>query len=109
MTKRHGYCLHIPACLRVLLLLCHAAFARAAGVDLKVLETQDLRLLYFDPQQTYLVPHVARSFQNSLEFQRRIYGWQPYDDEVTILLKDFMDYGNASASASPTNFLPFDI
>ena len=41
----------------------------AESVVFDLLETDDLRLLYFDPMQTYLTPHVARSFHNSLEFQ----------------------------------------
>ncbi len=43
--------------------------------EMAVLETEDLRLLYFDPQQTYLAPYVARNFHNSLEFQRYIFNW----------------------------------
>jgi len=32
---------------------------------LSSLETENLRLLYFDPTETYLVPHVTQSFENS--------------------------------------------
>ena len=32
-------------------------------IDLSRLETEDLRLLYFDPSETYLTPYVARSFR----------------------------------------------
>jgi hypothetical protein len=71
-------------------------------------ETDDLRLLYFDPLTTYLVPHVTRSFQNSLEFQRYIFDWTPYE-KVTLMLQDFSDYGNASALTSPSNVMRVDV
>jgi hypothetical protein len=67
-----------------------------------VIETDDVRLLYFDPFQTHLVPHVLRSFHNSYEFQRDVFKWQPLE-KSTIILTDLSDYGNAGASASPYN------
>lgn len=80
----------------------------AETFEMNYIATPDLKLLYFDPPQTYLVPHVARSFQNSLAFQQRIFEWQPYD-RTMVLLKDFTDYGNAAAGASPNNKLAVDI
>ena len=80
----------------------------AGAFELDKLETEDLRLLYFDPFQTYLVPNVTRSFHNSLEFQKYIFNWTPYE-ETTILLKDFSDYGNAGAAVSPVNAVSVDI
>lgn len=77
-------------------------------IDLSVIETENLRLLYFDPSETYLTPYVGRSFENALAFQRRIFGWEPWD-QVTLLLKDFGDYGNAAARSSPNNALLIDI
>lgn len=86
--------------------LCICQGAIAQGLDM--LETEDLRLLYFDPTETYLVPHVARSFENTMIRQRSIFGYQP-DEKITTLLIDFGDYGNASASAVPKNTLMLDI
>ena len=71
-------------------------------------ETDDLRLLYFDPPQTYLTPYVGKSFHNSLNFQRTIFNWEPYD-KTTVLLKDFSDYGNAAARSSPNNAMLIDV
>ncbi len=68
------------------------------------LETDDLRLVYFDPTETYLVPHVARSFENTMIRQRSIFGYEPYE-KITTILVDFSDYGNASAVAAPRNTL----
>jgi hypothetical protein len=77
-------------------------------VDLTRLETKDLRLLYFDPAETYLTPYVARSFENSMRIQREVFDWEPWD-KTTVLLKDFSDYGNAAARSSPNNAMLFDI
>ncbi len=76
--------------------------------ELKYFEATDLRLLYFDPTETYLVPHAARSFQNSLLSQRKVFGYDPYE-KVTVLLKDFSDYGNAGALPVPRNAVIVDI
>ena len=67
-------------------------------------ETDDLRLLYFGSRTSYLVPHVIRSFENSMEFQRYIFDWTPYE-KVTLMLLDNKDYGNGAAMASPRNGL----
>jgi len=77
-------------------------------VDLSRIETDDLRLLYFEPAETYLTPYVARSFENALRVQREIFDWRPWED-TTVLLKDFSDYGNAAARSSPNNALIIDI
>ena len=76
--------------------------------EMDVLETEDLRLLYFDPQQTYLSPYVARNFHNSNDFQRIIFNWTPWE-KTTVVLKDFSDYGNAGALVSPRNMVLVDI
>jgi len=78
--------------------------AAAAGLEMDFIETEDFRLLYLDPLQTYLTPHVARTFENSLDFQRRVFDWTPYE-KSTLLLIDLSDYGNAGAGASPSNGL----
>ena len=80
--------------------------AGSLGID--KLETKDLRLLYFDPSETYLTPYVGRALENSIAFQEKLYDWKPWD-KTTVLLKDFSDYGNAAARASPNNALLFDI
>ncbi len=92
--------------LKALLMIVFSCMAytpiQAAPFEMDVLETDDLRLLYFDPFQTYLVPHVVRNFHNSYEFQKYLYGWQP-QEKTTVILTDLSDYGNAGAAASPRN------
>ena len=92
----------------LVLTLLTAAQVEADSFWMNKQETDDLRLLYFDPQTTYLLPHVTRSYQNSLEFQRYIFDWTPYE-KTTLMLQDFSDYGNAAALASPTNVLCSDL
>src|SRR5438552_5627040 len=82
--------------------------AEQSPLGLSFIETKDLRLVYFDPTLTYLTPHAVRTFTNSLAWERRVLGWEPYE-KTTVLLKDFSDYGNASATPLPRNTLRFDI
>jgi hypothetical protein len=83
-------------------LLLFADLANADAFEMDIVETDEVRLLYFDPFQTYLVPHVLRSAHNSLEFQRQVFDWEPHE-KSTIILTDLSDYGNASAGSSPYN------
>ena len=77
-------------------------------IDLSRIETDNLRLLYFAPSETYLTPYVGRSFENAVDYNRRMFGWEPWDP-VSLLLKDFSDYGNAAARSSPNNAMLLDI
>lgn len=76
--------------------------------QLATLETDEQRLVYFGVSQAYLVPHVARSFENSMRFQRRLFGYEP-SEKVTVFLNDFADYGNAGVSVIPRNSMMFQI
>jgi hypothetical protein len=80
----------------------------ASGFHLSTLETKDLTLLYIDPIQTYLTPYIARAFENSLAFHEKNLNWKPWEP-VTILLKDFSDYGNAAALGSPSDMVLLDV
>ena len=80
----------------------------ASGFHLSKLETKDLTLLYLDPLQTYLTPYIARAFENSIAFHEKNLHWKPWEP-VTILLKDFSDYGNAAALGSPSDMVLLDV
>jgi len=97
--------------LGIRLLLTAAAFTflvSPASAQLGELETEDMRLLYFESTQGYLAPYVVRCFINSLEFQEELWGWQP-SEKVTVILIDLSDRGNASAGAVPRNLLMLQI
>jgi hypothetical protein len=80
----------------------------SSGFRLSTLETKNLSLLYIDPIQTYLTPYLGRAFENALAFHKKTFRWTPWD-RTTVLLKDFSDYGNAAALASPSNMVLLDV
>jgi hypothetical protein len=84
-----------------------AALAADSPVDISGVATKNLRLYYYD-YLSFLEPHAVRTFTNSMEWQRRMFGWQP-SEPVTVLLQDFADYGNAHAFAAPRSMLIFEI
>src|ERR1700685_3102237 len=90
------------------------AFAMALGAAAPVraeqqfVELPDLRIAYFDPGGTPLVPHVAQSFLAGLIAQRRLFDYVP-DGEVNVYLKDFADQANAATIVEPRNRIFFDI
>ena len=83
-------------------MLLHAGSAIAEPFEMDVAETDEVRVHYFDPFQTHLVPHIVRNFHSSVEFQKRTFNWQPHE-KSTVILTDLTDYGNAGAGASPYN------
>ena len=85
-----------------------AMAAPACAEELQQLQTDNLQLVWFHPAEDFLAPHVARSFENSMAWQKRVFGWIP-DGKTNVLLKDFGDYGNAGARSSPNNALIVDI
>lgn len=82
--------------------------APPARAQLSSLETQDVRLVYFDPALSFLAPHAARCFENSMRFQRMVLSYAP-SEKVTVLLADFGDSGNAGAGAVPRNVITVDV
>ncbi|MFQ6115816.1 MAG: hypothetical protein ACE5NG_17285, partial [bacterium] len=68
------------------------------------LETKDLTLIYLGKPLEYVVPHLARCFENSLGFHRRLFNYTP-SEKVTVFLQDFSDYHNAGATPVPHNFI----
>ncbi|MBT9487670.1 MAG: hypothetical protein IV093_09195 [Rubrivivax sp.] len=66
------------------------------------LETPELRLVYPAPGLAHLTPHTVRTFTASARWQRARFGWTP-SDKPTVMLKDFGDVGQGSASVMPWN------
>ena len=81
-----------------------AAAARPAAAQLSVFETPGLDLVYIDPSGRFIVPYAARTFLASLAFQKKVLGFDSAED-VTVLVVDLSDTGNAGASAVPHNLL----
>jgi hypothetical protein len=78
------------------------ALALLLCVQFQTLETRDLRLVYTSPLQSYLVPQVAKSFENSLAFYRRLFDYAP-GGRINLLMHDLWHYGNAGARPVPEN------
>jgi hypothetical protein len=94
--------------LTLLTLLAILAPAGGAHAQLATVETPEMRLVYFDGTESYLVPHVARAFLNALQFERGLFGYDPREP-ITILLADFSDAGNAAAGTVPRNLMAIQI
>lgn len=77
-------------------------------IDLNMMETDQLRLLYFAPAQSYLTPYLGRSAIQAIQYHRKMLNWQPWEKN-TLLLKDFSDHGNAAARSAPNNALLIDV
>jgi hypothetical protein len=79
-----------------------------ARADLKFLETQELRIFYYDPAETYLVPLATQGFLSALATHERLFSYVP-DGRINVALQDFSDSANASARATPRNRVFLDI
>jgi hypothetical protein len=79
-----------------------------ARAQLGEVQTDQLRLVFFEGSESFLVPHAVRTFLNSLQFQEALFDYEP-DDKITVLLADFEDYGNAGAASVPRNSLQVQI
>ena len=72
------------------------------------LGTKNLNLIYLGKQHEYVVPHLARCFENSLAFHCRLFNYTP-SEKVTVFLRDFSDYFNAGATSVPLNFIQMEL
>ena len=103
MRKHFRTCIALISTFFLLVASLHSQF--------KSLEAEDLRLVYFD-EDSYVIPHLARCFENSLRFHRKLFDYRP-SEEVLLLLHDFDDYGSGGTSTIPWNYVtlciePFD-
>jgi hypothetical protein len=81
----------------------------ALPADHAFVETDNqLRIVYYDPGEFDLVPHVTQSFVSGLADHKRVWGYVP-NDGVTVFLRDWQDAENASASWMPHNLISVDV
>ena len=85
-----------------------SAFGGEARAQLTTVETPEVRIVYFDGTESYLVPHAARAFLNALGFERRLFGFESRE-RITLLLVDLSDAGNAAAGTVPRNIVSMQI
>ena len=90
------------------LVAARAAAPSALAAQFQTLETRDMRLVYTSPLQSYLVPQVVRSFENSLRFHEHLFDYAPAG-RINVLMHDLWHYGNAGASPIPQNHVTIGI
>ncbi len=71
-------------------------------------ETKNLRLIYYDENHYYVIPHLRRCFENSFNFYSNLFHYTPAE-KVTVLFQDFDDYGYAGATSLPFNYMVLGI
>jgi len=72
------------------------------------LETKNVTLIYLSKTHEYIVPHLARCFENSLRFHRNMFNYTP-SEKITVFLQDFSDHLNAGATSVPRNFIQMEL
>ena len=91
-----------------ILLAALLSVAATAAAQLTEERSPGLRVIYLDATTGYLVPHATRTALNSLAFQKKLFGFDPKED-VTVLMLDLSDSGNAGASSVPANLVSVQI
>jgi hypothetical protein len=86
----------------VLALLACLCAAGPAYPQFNVLETENLRLVYYGAAQSYLVKYTARCFENSLAFHQALFHYKSHE-KITVVVYDPGDYNNAGAGTIPWN------
>jgi hypothetical protein len=102
----------IRACAGVALAACllgGLATGARADDELKIVETPDLRIVYYDPSGAHIVPYATQCFLGALSALNARLGYTP-DGKITVMLRDFADRGNALATqGAPRNRIYFDL
>lgn len=104
MSAPHRASTRLRKAFQVLLLVSAAAVPARLDAQIHAVETEEMRLLYYDPGLDYIVPHTARTFVNAMTFHKRLFDYVP-SEKVTVFLHDFNDYGTGGTSTIPWNFL----
>jgi hypothetical protein len=74
----------------------------------RTVRTHHLRLVYCFEEQEFILPHLARCFENSFRYHQRFFSYTP-SEEVTIYLNDTDDYGYAGTTTIPNNWITLGI
>lgn len=74
----------------------------------RTIDTKDLRLAYYDSAHYYILPHLARCFENSFAFHKKLFRYEP-SGRVTVSFQDFDDYGYAGTTTIPFNYITLGI
>jgi hypothetical protein len=91
-----------------MLILLGLIYSLNTQAQINQFNTSDLRLVYLGKGYFYMVPHMARSYENALQFHEDFWHYSP-SEEVTILLNDFTDIGNGGSLVLPWNMITLGI
>jgi hypothetical protein len=67
-------------------------------------ETDDLKLITTDVQQSLVRTYAIRCFNNALDFHKKLFNYEP-TGKIMLVLEDYGDYGNGGTSAAPFNYI----
>ena len=76
--------------------------------DLQSRRTEDLNLVYPAKGMDSLSAHLARCFENSMAFHRKLFDYKP-SEPVSIRMQDWGDFGHGGTSALPWNYISLGI
>ncbi len=90
-----------------LLFLLTGAATMLYGQRINRFRTDEMELVYFGKRYSFLMPHVARTFHNAVDFHKQ--HWD-YDHQKTyVMLTDFEDDGHGGALVMPYNMIVLGI
>ena len=70
-------------------------------------DSKHFKILYREPQ-TFLVPHIITSGETALSTLMKLFNFQP-TEKIVIALYDANDYGFASTTSVPENFIRLEV
>jgi hypothetical protein len=80
------------------------SLASAAQFKLYQQETANVKILYYDPAHEYVVRYLMQCFENTLQFDRKVFHYKP-EEQITIMLEDFGDFGHGGAGTVPRDLV----
>ena len=76
--------------------------------QLKEIETEHLRLVYYGIANEYIIKYIGQCFENALEANMKLYKYKP-GEKTTVLVHDLNDVGNAGTGTVPHNHIVLSI
>ncbi|MFO7722796.1 MAG: hypothetical protein R6V49_06180 [Bacteroidales bacterium] len=91
----------------LLMLLLVGCFYPLSGQRIHRFGTSEMELIYFGKRYSYLMPHVAGTFYNALDFHKE--HWDYQHRMTYVMLSDFEDDGHGGAIVMPFNMVVLGI
>jgi hypothetical protein len=78
--------------------------AAASRQTLLSFKAPGLNLVYYSETHSYVISHLARSYENTMAFYKNFFDYRP-SENTSLFLQDFSDWGNGGATAVPKNLV----